>query len=174
MIAVLLLLSGLVERGQAGDDFLQAWKAAENAPSEVERARDRAALLLRAGAPEAAYEEARRGLRAAPGDATLLFHAATAAVWLGDGARAQEAATRLREAVESSATTLSDPASWEASAQRRLAEAGALVAKQQALARAVARARACSIAVLVLLSSVVLAWTWSDSRRHGRSSNPVS
>ncbi|HEX6882565.1 MAG TPA: hypothetical protein VF530_04235 [Planctomycetota bacterium] len=173
MIALLLLLAGAPGSTQAQDDFLLAWKAAEQAPSEAERSGARAALLLRAGAPEAAYEEARRGLRADPDDPTLLFHEATAAVWLGDGTRARDAAGRLLEAVQAAAT-LPDAASWEASARRRLAEAGELLAKEQALARAVARARACSIAVFVLLSSGLLAWRWADGLRQGRSSSPVS
>lgn len=174
MIAFLFLLAGASGRSQDNDDFLLAWRAAERAPSTVEGARARAALLLRAGAPEAAYAEARRGLHTVPDDATLLFHEATAAVWLGDGARAVDAAERLLTAVQAAAGTLGDTASWEASARRRLAEGGELLAKEQALAHAVARARACSIAVLVLLSSGLLAWSWSDSRRQGRSSNPVS
>lgn len=127
-------------------DFLAAWEYAQAglAPGLL-LDRAHAEMLLKAGDPAGAYRVARLGLGVAPSDLELLHHEATAAVWIGDGRRGLDAATRLLSAIGEADLQPSAVNEWQVAAKRRIEESSALLAHAKELAHASSSARILSV-----------------------------
>jgi hypothetical protein len=142
----------------AVDEFRSAWALACREDDDTTRARAKTEILYRAGDPAGAWSEAQAGLASNPVDPELLFYAASAALWLGDGELAQRTADRLRRVVADLELSPPDRAAWEASIEGQLRRAREALAQEASRSRALSRARA--LAVLSLAGGAVLA-AWS-------------
>jgi hypothetical protein len=156
----------------AGGDYHAAWEAlAKEEEDELARWRGRTEILDSAGDPTGALAAARAGLAIDPAQKDLLFRAARAAIWVEDREGATAYSARLLEA----ARTVGEPGSeerleWVRAATELATRTEALVARESALERAVARLRSVALggaALWLFLVACVL-------RRQGRSSRPVS
>jgi hypothetical protein len=143
----------------ASGRFDQAWRALEDEPDLLRRARGRAEVLYRAGDPEGALRAAREGLASAPDDLELLHRATAAALWLADAGGARSWLERLAKAVERNSLAGENRRAWEASVASFRRQSDELAAAEDARAAAVRRARWLALGTLASVAAglVVLA-----------------
>lgn len=149
---VIALLSGDASAPVARQSGVEDWRAQEYATlQEVEpvvRARGLALVYARAGFPTAAWDAAQRGLRSAPDDLALQFHAATSALQLSEASLARQHVDALRAELVRAELTEDLRSEWEASLSELLRNAEDLEKDARSRDRAVSLARWIAIAVL--------------------------
>jgi len=143
----------------AAGRFDRAWRALEDEPDPVRRARGRAEVLYRAGDPGEALRAAREGLATAPDDLELLHRATAASLWLADARSARSWVERLAEAVGKSSLAGENRRAWEASVASFRRQCDELAAAAEAREAAVRRARWLALGALasVAVGLLVLA-----------------
>lgn len=162
-----------VRAALAAADFTSAWELSERQPDELQRHRAKSEVLYRAGDPAGALEQAREGLATAPADLELLFWAAGASLWLEESELANRYTERLAQAAQQARVhqTPEEASAWSEVARDFREQSLIVVRHDAARVRAVARTRALSIAVFVVLLGLI---AWAARKGYGRSSNPVS
>ena len=126
--------------------FVDAWTRLEGC-DELDRWRGRAAVLSAAGDLSGALAMAEEGLRAAPTNLDLLYHATQNAVALRDD-RAVEWFARLAAAVESAGLSEDHRAGWDRALTRFEPAVGEIERATRERARVLGRARGFSLAAL--------------------------
>ena len=101
----------LAAQGKFGD----AWRLSSEMTAEVDPERVRAELLLLAGDPAGALEQATQGLETCPGDLLLLHRAIAAALRISELVVARSRIFELRRRLSSNASTGGGDHAWGAS-----------------------------------------------------------
>lgn len=160
-----------VQKHLAAQEYLAAWGLMESMGSPVDRARARARILYVAGDPAGAWSAASAGLKEAPEQLELLYHAAGAALWLQDAEEAKVLTTRLDAAVKNSERSQSpgDHEAWLKVSADFLLRSNGLTRHDEELMTALSRARTLAIGALSLAALSALA-----TLLYGRSRSPVS
>jgi len=148
-LAVCLLLprqADAVKQALASGEYRAAWTEMESQEDPVQRARQEAEILYRAGDPARALAAARHGLAKSPEHLELLYYAAGASIWLQDGTTGGEYTARMQHILENSPELApSDRQQWQRVTSDFSARIRDLLAHANARDSAVALARALAL-----------------------------